>query len=165
MSEIASDPGGLPVANRPVLNPPALKEPIYGQCLCGAVSITLNQARPLIDMCHCTMCQKWGGGPLAGLSGVDYIIAGEDKVTRYQSSNWAERAFCSICGSNLWYLFIPGNHISFLSGLFELPEGIGVLQQIFVDERPDWYAHLENSPMKTGAEIMAEAKAAGFTFE
>ncbi|MEO1731230.1 MAG: GFA family protein [Pseudomonadota bacterium] len=142
-----------------------LARPIHGKCLCGTVSLTLHRARPMVDMCHCTMCQTWGGGPFAGLSGASFDISGEEHVSIYRSSNWAERAFCSTCGSNLWYRFIPGDHTSFVAGLFDLPDDIGVLQQIFVDEQPNWYKFIADSPKKTGAEVMAEAKAAGFTFE
>jgi len=145
--------------------PDTLKEPLNGHCLCGAVTITINAARPMVDICHCEMCVRWGGTFLGGLSGESHSVSGEDHVAVYKSSEWAERAFCKTCGSNLWYLFVPGNHYSFIAGLFDVPEGFGILQQIFVDEKPDWYDLVQQSPMKTGAEVIAEARAAGFAFD
>jgi hypothetical protein len=121
--------------------------------------------RAEVDICHCTMCQRWGGAFYAGVKGDDAAVSGEDAITLYRSSNWAERAFCKHCGSNLWYRFLPTGNRSFLAGLFDLPVGFGIEQQIFVDEKPDWYDLAQASPMKTGPEIIAEAKAAGFTFE
>lgn len=92
-------------------------------------------------------------------------MTGEEAVTLYRSSTWAERAFCGTCGSNLWYRFLPTGNRSFLAGLFDLPEGFGIEQQIFVDEKPDWYDILQKSPMLTGAQVIAEAQAAGFSFD
>jgi len=91
-------------------------------------------------------------------------VAGEDSVAVYRSSEWAERAFRGTCGSNLWYRFLPTGSRSFLAGLFDLPPGIGIERQIFVDEKPDWYDILQESPMLTGPECIAEAEAAGFSF-
>jgi len=145
--------------------PERLTEPLEGKCLCGAVSITLHSAEKEVDICHCDMCARWGGTFYAGLVGESVEVSGEDSITAYQSSDWAERAFCSKCGSNLWFRFKPTGNRSFLAGLFDVPEGFGIKHQIFVDEKPDWYDIAQQSPMKTGPEIIAEAKAAGFEFD
>lgn len=142
-----------------------LPEPLTGRCLCTAVTITVHAMRAEVDICHCTMCQRWGGAFYAGVKGDSAVVTGEEAITIYRSSPWAERAFCKACGSNLWYRFVPTGTRSFLAGLFALPAGFGIEQQIFVDEKPDWYDLVQAIPMKTGAEIVAEAKAAGFTFE
>ena len=138
---------------------------IKGKCLCGAVGIELRDAHQEIDVCHCSMCQQWTGSMYAGIEGEDFTLTGEDAISTYDSSDWAERAFCSKCGSNLWYKFLPTGNRTFLAGLFDLPPGMPIKQQIFIDEKPDWYDLAQNSPMKTGAEIIAEAEAAGFTFD
>jgi hypothetical protein len=101
----------------------------------------------------------------AGIEAPDFTVEGEDHVRIYQSSNWAERAFCKTCGSNLWYTFRPTGNRTFLAGMFDLPQGLPIKHQIFVDEKPDWYDLAQKSPMKTGAEIIAEAEAAGFSFD
>ncbi len=142
-----------------------LSQPLKGHCLCSAVSITLTRAEPHVDVCHCEMCARWGGAMYAGIEGESAEVEGEESVSTYHSSAWAERAFCKTCGSNLWYRFLPTGNRTFLAGLFDLPPGFGIKQQIFVDEKPDWYDLAQNSPMKTGAEIIAEAKAAGFEFD
>jgi hypothetical protein len=141
-----------------------LDGPVNGHCLCGTVTIAAHGVHRHLDLCHCEMCARWGGAFYAGLECDSFEIAGEDAVAVYRSSNWAERAFCSKCGSNLWFRFLPTGNRSFLAGLFDLPDGMGIKQQIFVDEKPDWYDIAQESPMKTGPEIIAEAKAAGFDF-
>ncbi|MBB3033140.1 GFA family protein [Alteriqipengyuania lutimaris] len=142
-----------------------LAQPITGRCLCGSVSITVTGMERHVDVCHCDMCARWGGAFYAGVEGEGVEISGEDAITVYRSSEWAERAFCSRCGSNLWYCFTPTGNRTFLAGLFELPEGFAIKHQIFVDEKPDWYDLAQHSEMKTGAQVIAEAKAAGFTFD
>ena len=92
----------------------------------------------------------------------EVAVTGPEHVTRYKSSEWAERAFCARCGSNLWYHFLPGGTRSVTAGLFDLPDHYAVSEQIFIDERPDWAKLAADSEEKTGAEVMAEAKAAGF---
>lgn len=136
-----------------------------GKCLCGSVGITLDAPHAEVDVCHCRMCQRWTGAMYAGIEGEDFSLSGADNITVYRSSDWAERAFCSRCGSNLWYKFLPTGNRTFLAGLFELPDDVPIKQQIFVDEKPDWFDLAQNSPMKTGPEIIAEAQAAGFSFE
>ena len=141
-----------------------LAEPIDGRCLCGAVTVTLSGARPLVDVCHCAMCRRWGGGAFGGISGAAFAVTGGEHVSVYRSSQWAERAFCARCGSNLWFRFVPADHLSFLAGLFDLPDGFAMWRQIFVDEKPDWYAFAQDTPAMTGAEVIADAKAKGFQF-
>ncbi|MEL6877415.1 MAG: GFA family protein [Pseudomonadota bacterium] len=142
-----------------------LADTLKGHCLCGAVTITVEAPHKELDICHCKMCARWGGAMYAGLEVDSFSIGGEASISVYQSSDWAERAFCSKCGSNLWYKFLPTGNRTFLAGLFDLPEGIEIKQQIFVDEKPDWYDLVQKSPMKTGPEIIAEAEAAGFKFD
>ena len=151
------------MSGKPPMAP--LPEPVSGQCLCGAVHITVAAMQPEVDICHCAMCQRWGGAFYAGVKGETFSVSGEDAVTVYRSSPWAERAFCGTCGSNLWFRFLPTGNRSFLAGLFDLPDGFGIEQQIFVDEKPDWYDILQESPKLTGEEIIAQAKAAGFSFD
>lgn len=110
------------------------------------------------------MCRRWGG-PFAGFGAESFAIEGDEQIGIYRSSEWAERAFCRKCGSNLWYRFIPGDHHSFLAGLFDLPDNFAIDEQIFVDEKPRWYDLAQQTTMKTGAEIIAEAEAAGYSFD
>lgn len=42
--------------------------------------------------------------------------------------------------------------------------GMSLGEEIFVDEQPDYYTFAQDTHRKTGAEVIAEAKAAGFAF-
>lgn len=141
-------------------------QPLHGQCLCGAVQVELTPPRATIEACHCSMCRQLNsGGPFFSLAHVGRSalrVAGEDRVTAYPSSDWAERAFCGTCGASLWYHFIPGDHYSLAAGLFDLPADYALTEQIFIDEKPTWYDLAQDTPKKTAAETIAEAKEAGF---
>ncbi|QDA36817.1 GFA family protein (plasmid) [Paracoccus liaowanqingii] len=141
---------------------------LEGRCLCGSVRLVVQGTGDSIEVCHCSMCQRWSGGPLFCLHGLpeDAItITGEEHVSRYTSSEWAERAFCSRCGSNLWYHFVPGGTRALMAGLFTLQDDVKIGMQIFVDERQPWARLAAETPEKTGAHVVAEAKAAGFGFD
>ena len=78
---------------------------ITGGCLCGAARFQ-NTAQPLAAYyCHCTMCQKNGGGPFM----VDTTVPIEGfTVTKgepgaYESSPGNLRLFCGACGSPLGF--------------------------------------------------------------
>ena len=138
---------------------------IQGHCLCGAVKIELEEPNPHVEICHCDMCRRWGGAFYSALTGKSFDISGEDSITTYDSSEWAERAFCSKCGSNLWYRFKPSNSRSFLAGLFSDADRFVVEKEIFTDEKAAWCDLSGDHPRQTSAEVIAEAKEAGFNFD
>ena len=140
-------------------------ERIAGHCLCGAVSITIESPAHEIEICQCDMCRRWSGSFYTAQSGVKSEVSGEETVSVYRSSEWAERAFCSKCGSNLWYRFLPTGGLSFSAGLFDAAARHSVEKEIFVDERADWARIEGEHPRQTGAQVIAEAKAAGFSFD
>ncbi len=135
-----------------------------GTCLCGTVRVTLHGLKPDIDICHCSMCRQWGGGPFMGIGAESFTMSGEDTICVFASSDWAERAFCSKCGSHLWFRFTPTDHYGFLAGMFDAGPNARIEQQIFVDEKPAFYDFAQQTIMKTGAQIIAEAEAEGLSF-
>jgi hypothetical protein len=145
---------------------PDQTQKIEGHCLCGAVRIEIEEPNPYVEVCQCSMCRRWGGAFYSALTGKSFTISGEDSITRYKSSDWAERAFCSRCGSNLWYRFLPtGNDRSFLAGLFSDADRFKIEKEIFADEKAVWCDLSGDHARQTGAEVIAEAKEAGFEFD
>ncbi len=138
---------------------------IEGHCLCGAVRIALTSPSSEVEICQCGMCRRWGGAFYAAQTGADADMTGEDAVSVYRSSEWAERAFCRHCGSGLWFRFLPTGNRSFSAGLFDSARGAEIEKEIFADEAAAWCSLDGNHPRQTGAEVIAEAKAAGFALE
>jgi len=127
-----------------------------GQCLCGAVQISLRDIKPEVGACHCRMCRRWGGTSFMSLDAGDRIeLNGEDNVTVFNSSDWAERAFCKQCGTNLFYRLKGNNSHHVLTGLFDVDEPLNLDHEIFIDEKPSYYSFAEDSKKMTGAEVMA----------
>lgn len=127
-----------------------------GFCLCGKVHITLPATKTTAGACHCSMCRKWsGGGPfLAVHAGPDLPMSGTEHIGRFQSSAWAERAFCTSCGTSLFYRMLGSGDHMVAAGLFGETE-FSLKQEIFVEQKPEWYGFLvEGSEKKTKAQVM-----------
>jgi hypothetical protein len=108
-----------------------------------------------VHVCHCTMCRKWSGGPFFAVNcGSAVQIEGEDHIDRYDSSEWAQRAFCKNCGSALFYMFKPSGTYEVSAHLFEY-EGMVFTDQIFTDEKPGYYAFSNETKNMTGAEVFS----------
>jgi len=57
----------------------------------------------------------------------------------YQSSDQAERAFCGVCGSNLFWRRFNSRYISVFAGSFDRPTGLNMDTQIHVETKGDYY--------------------------
>jgi hypothetical protein len=132
-----------------------MAETYSGHCLCGGVQLE-GRGAPKLEICHCSMCRNWHGSPAMAASFDDgvHIVEGGDLIQRYQSSEWAERAFCSKCGTTLYYHLTDSEMIhSSQAGLFDLPAGLEIHEEIFVDEQPDYYRFDTTAPRITSAEM------------
>jgi hypothetical protein len=79
-------------------------------------------------------------------------IIGEALVI-YSSSAFAERGFCSRCGTLIFHRPKDGPELAISAGL--LPEGrLAITREIFHDAKPPWY-RFEAQSQKRGAVSMA----------
>ena len=134
------------------------ERPIKGQCLCGAVKFETTMPDH-IDACHCSMCQKWAGSVFIG---ADYHksdavkLLSEDALTWYASSDWAQRGFCKTCGSSLFYrLKDVEDFWAVCAGSLDLPSGLSLSKEIFIDEKSDLFELSGNQDKLTGPEFLA----------
>lgn len=73
-----------------------------GGCRCGAVQYTSNTAPSDITVCHCRACQQLSGSNYLPFISVDRTALGfTSESTRkvLKLSDFAERTFCSACGT------------------------------------------------------------------
>lgn len=134
---------------------PDTPQAIEGHCLCGEVRIRATPLSRHVEACHCTMCRRWSGTAFVGVQcGSAVEIAGE--VTRYRSSDWAERGFCPRCGTHLFYHHLPADTYGFTAGLFPDDAFLPLSEEIFIDEKPAYYAFAGDAERLTGAEVMAK---------
>ncbi|GAA4342384.1 GFA family protein [Kangiella taiwanensis] len=132
---------------------------LNSQCLCQKVRIQVAEAKPHVDSCHCSMCRKWSGGPLLAIDcGSNVKFEGEDNIKIFDSSEWAERGFCSNCGTHLFYRLKQTNQYIMPAGLFDsldTSDSVEFTTQIFIDEKPRYYDFANQTKMMTGEEVFA----------
>lgn len=128
---------------------------MQGHCLCGAVRLTSPPARD-IGACHCGFCRRWGGGPLLAVHcGPDVQFEGREHIGVYASSEWAERGFCTSCGTHLFYkLLATGEHFV-PAGVFETAD-FEMASQIYVDKKPGYYDFANPTATLTEAQVIAQ---------
>ncbi|ELR97799.1 GFA family protein [Gloeocapsa sp. PCC 73106] len=126
-------------------------------CLCGSVTINASNLDHRVAACHCAMCRKWGGGPLLAVECSNVVeFEGKENITIYESSAWAERGFCSQCGTHLFYRLKQGYQYFIPVGLFSDVDNLVFVKQIFTDEKPAYYCFANETENLTAEEVYAE---------
>lgn len=129
----------------------------HGHCLCGKVKVHAASLSKKIGACHCGMCRRWSGGPLLAVDcGTDVSFEGEENISVYDSSDWAQRGFCKRCGSHLFYRLRQSGQYIMGVGLFDDCKGLVFDHQIFIEEKPDYYSFANDTHNMTGAEVFAK---------
>ncbi|MEP1585717.1 MAG: GFA family protein [Tateyamaria sp.] len=139
-----------------------------GSCMCGAVTFTTTTPPTQANLCHCSMCRKWSGGVFMGMvvRPDELVLNGEEHLTIYTSSPWAERAFCSTCGSSVFYRVTAEGpmqgqyHIGM--GSLDNADGIEIEAEYFIDLKPKAYSFAESGrQVYTEAQVMELFSGAG----
>jgi hypothetical protein len=145
---------------------------LTGGCLCGAIRYETWGSRIYNIICHCRMCQRASGGPLAALF---YVASDCIKITKgsphaYRSSATVDRLFCPDCGSPLFFqrINLPNIRAIFVGSLDDPNDFIPALHVCMssavpwldvhddiprYDEKPkDWGQTLRYDPVSGKAE-------------
>jgi hypothetical protein len=128
---------------------------LEGKCLCGAVKFTATAKKPSVVACHCDMCRRWSAGPFMALTCQNVAFEDQTNIGRMRSSDWAERGFCTLCGSNLFYHIVDSSDYQVAAGLFDDQSVLRLSLQVFTDRKPDLYEFANETKRMTGAEVMA----------
>ncbi|WP_291972228.1 GFA family protein [Candidatus Symbiopectobacterium sp.] len=80
-------------------------------------------------------------------------LRGEENVTHYRSSEWAESTFCQICGTHLYYLLLETQTYELSAGIFP-DDRKRLVSQIYIESKPDFYDFAQQTPMLTEQEIL-----------
>lgn len=130
-----------------------------GSCLCGKVYSFSKSVNVNAGACHCSICRRWGGGPLFAVDcGANVTFDGEEHISLFDSSEWAERGFCRQCGTHLFYRLKETQKYFLPVGLFD--EGISFVfdHEIFSEEKPSFYSFSESTREMTEVEFFALLK-------
>ncbi|MDW4498184.1 GFA family protein [Sulfitobacter sp. D35] len=118
-----------------------------GGCMCGAVRFAARNVPDRFGACHCPMCRRWTGSALLGVTIKDGDLdwQGSENIATVQSTDWAERAWCTKCGTNLYFRvtlegeWSGGTELPI--GLFDDPRGMEMSSEIYIDHKPDSFAY------------------------
>jgi hypothetical protein len=117
-------------------------ELLEGGCLCGEIRFR-GSAPPLRGViCHCSMCRRHSGAPV--LAFVHFPAASftwiKGKPSWYRSSRYAERGFCSKCGSTIAMREeILADRIQVCVGSLDSPESVSINDHVWVGEGISWF--------------------------
>jgi len=119
-----------------------------GGCLCGGVRYRIDGALRGVIACHCSQCRRTSGHYAAMTSAPSANITLTTSATLrwYRSSDTAERGFCAVCGSNLFWKLRARDDLSITAGTLDVPTGIAIEQHIFVADKSDYYMIEDDLP-------------------
>ena len=112
-----------------------------GGCLCGAVRYRIAGALRGVIACHCSQCRRTSGHYAAMTSAPSgkVTLTSSAALRWYRSSDNAERGFCGVCGSNLFWKLAGRDDLSITAGTLDVPTAIGMERHIFVADKSDYY--------------------------
>ena len=129
-----------------------------GSCLCGAVGFSAENAAKNLGACHCGMCRKWGGGPAMMVPCADAVsFSGDENIGVFASSEWAERGFCTSCGSHLFYRVRETHEHYIPAGLFDDQDQFSFAEQVCIEQKPAFYAFANDTKTMTQDQLFEQA--------
>lgn len=135
-------------------------ERMHGQCLCGTVQFEGDVPERTYSVCHCGMCRRWSGGPLMSVHCPEPRTEwlNDEGLTWYQGTPWAQRGFCSGCGSSLFWRLAEQPEGMLIVSVDALDDagGFQLDRHIYSDAKPDRYDFADDCPRVTEAELMKE---------
>lgn len=112
---------------------------ITGHCLCGAVQVSTTALSGTMSACYCEMCTRWSGGVQMFIEAPEETVKLSGPVKTYRSSDFAERAWCDVCGSAIYLRNVAGRDVGYFEfspGLFENAAGARLNRVVYSDRAP-----------------------------
>lgn len=124
---------------------------LQGGCQCGAVRFEVDGEAVHNALCHCSDCRASSGAPVVGWFAVkeEQFRQLQGEVTTYHGKNGAERNFCPVCGTGLFYrnqAMLPGL-VDVQSATFDEAATLVPQAQIQCAERLPWMENLAALPV------------------
>jgi hypothetical protein len=112
-----------------------------GSCLCGGVAFEITGSLRPVVACHCSQCRKQTGSFMHATAVAPdlFKLTADQGLRWFRASEWAERGFCSQCGSNLFWKPDHGKHISITAGSIDGETGLQFEGHIFCADKGDYY--------------------------
>jgi len=116
---------------------------INGNCLCGKVKFTTNDAFMRFYQCHCEQCRKLTGSAFASnlftvINNIDWVCGSEYTVRYEHPDRDFAKAFCRECGSALPYVNKVGSALVIPAGSLNYEPSIKPTANIFMGDKVLW---------------------------
>ena len=123
---------------------------LEGGCQCGAVRYQVDGEALHNALCHCADCRASSGAPVVGWLAVkeEQFSHLQGEVTTYSGRNGAERSFCPVCGTGVFYrnaAMLPGI-VDVQSATLDAAASLAPSAQIQCAERLPWMKDLSALP-------------------
>ncbi len=111
-----------------------------GGCLCGALRYRATTDPLFVGHCHCQRCRKHTGAAFATFVGfpAESFTWTKGQPALYQSSELAQRGFCSECGSTISFHRPHKDEISILAGSLDHPDDVTPDHHIMTESKVGW---------------------------
>ncbi len=109
--------------------------------MCGAVRYEVKGPLREVIGCHCTQCRKQTGHYMAATAAdlKRFRIIKDEGLRWYRSSETAERGFCQICGSTLFWQGAGRDYVAIAAGTLDGETGLSIAGHIFCADKGDYY--------------------------
>lgn len=120
-----------------------------GGCLCGAIRYRSTAPPMRCMICHCEYCRKHSGAPC--LSFVHFPVDGFSwlgaQPQRYRSSRYAERGFCSECGSTVsMHEEVLEDRVQIALGSLDEPDKVRPDDHVWTESQIPWFVVEDDLP-------------------
>jgi hypothetical protein len=123
---------------------------LIGGCLCDVIRYECAEPPCDVHYCHCRLCQRafgnvfavFGSLPISALS----FTRGTPRLHR--STPFAERGFCSACGTPLTFRYLHSAWIAIAIGSLDHPEVVRPEMHWGIESQVPWLALHDGLPRK-----------------
>ncbi len=115
---------------------------LAGGCLCGAVRYTVTTESDEAYYCHCRMCQlAFGNTRVPWVNVFKRQVSWQGEPALYASSKFAQRGFCSRCGTPLSFAYADSERMDLAVGSLDDPAALKPVAHYAVESRIErWHA-------------------------
>jgi hypothetical protein len=122
---------------------------LNGECLCGAIRFTVEDAFRYALNCHCSQCRRATGAAFKPFAGIERsrlkVVAGTRKILRYGEPRTHD-VHCGRCGSFLYSVVRDGKYVHVNLGSLRGTPSLRPSAHIYVGSKAAWYEIADDLP-------------------
>ncbi len=130
--------------------------PLFGQCLCGAITLLVDALAGPLMFCHCRECRKSAGAAFIAVVPVsigDFHLRDPLAALKsYRATTHKARYFCARCGCPIYSARDASDSVRVRAGVLQLPPGVALGAHIYCDDMAGWDKIHDDLPRYAGIE-------------